>query len=101
LPRASARYARSSAIAVYFSSRPHPPVIKYTQLTDFTDSASTPALSPDGHILAFIRGDSDFMSADPIYAKMLPDGEARRLTNDARVKYNLAFSPTARRSPTP
>jgi DNA-binding winged helix-turn-helix (wHTH) protein/Tol biopolymer transport system component len=80
-------------IAVYFSSRPHPPVIKYTQLTDFTDSASTPALSPDGHILAFIRGGSDFMSTDPIYAKILPDGEARRLTNDARVKYNLAFSP--------
>lgn len=79
--------------AVYLSSRPHPVVIKYTQLTDFTDSASTPALSPDGHILAFIRGDSDFMSADQIYAKVLPDGEARQLTNDPRLKYNLAFSP--------
>lgn len=78
---------------VYLSSRPHPSVIKYTQLTDFTDSASTPALSPDGHILAFIRGDSPFMSADQIYAKVLPDGEARRLTNDPRIKYNLAFSP--------
>ena len=33
------------------------------------------------------------MSADQIYAKVLPDGEARRLTNDSRVKYDLAFSP--------
>jgi DNA-binding winged helix-turn-helix (wHTH) protein len=79
--------------AVYLSSRLHPAVIKYTQLTDFTDSAATPALSPDGHILAFIRGDSDFMSADQIYVKMLPDGEARRLTDDPRLKYGLAFSP--------
>ena len=80
-------------IAVYFSFRGRPAVVKYTQLTDFTDSATTPALSPDGHILAFIRGNSSFMSAGQIYVKMLPDGEARPLTNDARVKYNLAFSP--------
>jgi DNA-binding winged helix-turn-helix (wHTH) protein/Tol biopolymer transport system component len=79
--------------AVYLSSLRRPAVIKYTQLTDFTDSAATPALSPDGHMLAFIRGSSNFMSADQIYVKMLPDGEARRLTNDSRVKYNLAFSP--------
>ena len=81
---------------------PHrPAVIKYTQITDFTDSAATPALSQDGHILAFIRGDSHFMSADQIYAKVLPDGEARRLTNDPRIKYNLAFSPDgSSRSPT-
>jgi DNA-binding winged helix-turn-helix (wHTH) protein len=64
-------------IAVYFSFRARPAVVKYTQLTDFTDSATTPALSPDGHILAFIRGNSSFMSAGQIYVKMLPDGEAR------------------------
>ena len=80
-------------LAVYLSSPHHPAVIKYTQLTDFTDSAATPALSPDGHILAFIRGGSNFMSADQIYVKMLPDGEARRLTDDPRLKYGLAFSP--------
>jgi hypothetical protein len=79
-------------IAVHFSSR-HPAVITYTQLTDFTDAASNPALSPDGHILAFIRGDSYFMSSDPIYVKMLPNGEARQLVKDARPKYGLAFSP--------
>ena len=80
-------------VAVYLSLHHRPGVMKYTQLTDFTDSASTPALSPDGHIVAFIRGSSSFMSADQIYVKMLPDGEARRVTNDARLKYNLAFSP--------
>ena len=78
--------------AVSFVSH-HPAVIRYTQLTDFTDSASTPALSPDGHLLAFIRGGSDFMSADQIYVKMLPNGEAKRLTDDPRLKYGLAFSP--------
>jgi DNA-binding winged helix-turn-helix (wHTH) protein/Tol biopolymer transport system component len=86
-------FAGLAIIAVYLFSDHHPAVIKYTQLTDFTDSAATPALSPDGHILAFIRGSSNFMSADQIYVKMLPDGEARRLTNDPRIKYNLAFSP--------
>ncbi len=79
--------------AVYLSSSHHPAVPKYTQLTDFTDSAATPALSPDGHILAFIRGGSNFMSADQIYVKMLPDSESRRLTNDSRMKYSLSFSP--------
>jgi DNA-binding winged helix-turn-helix (wHTH) protein/Tol biopolymer transport system component len=82
-----------TGVAVYLASRVRPVAVKYTQLTDFTDSAATPALSPDGHMLAFIRGDSNFMSADPIYVKILPDGEARRLTNDPRLKYNLAFSP--------
>ena len=77
----------------YLSLRAHPPALKYTQLTDFTDSVTTPALSPDGHILAFIRSDSSFLSTGQIYVKMLPDGEARPLTNDSRVKYNLAFSP--------
>ncbi len=80
-------------IPIYFSFRAHPAVVKYTQLTDFTDSASDPALSPDGHILAFIRGDSSFMPAGQIYVKMLPDGEARPLTNDAQSRYGLAFSP--------
>lgn len=72
----------------------HRPVeVNYTQLTDFTDSAVQPALSPDGHMVAFIRGGNTFLTADQIYVKMLPNGEARRLTDDDRVKYGLAFSP--------
>ncbi len=93
LAAAACAVIAGSGAAVHFLFHQHPAVLKYTQLTDFTDSASSPALSPDGHILAFIRSDSPFMSADPIYAKVLPDGEAIRLTNDPQVKYNLAFSP--------
>ena len=49
----------AAAIAIaglYFFSRPHSPYVRYTKLTDFTDSAGSPAISPDGKILAFIRG---------------------------------------------
>ena len=66
---------------------------RYMQLTDFTDSAVAPALSPDGHMVAFIRGGDGFLTSDQIYVKMLPNGEARRVTDDARPKYGLAFSP--------
>ena len=71
----------------------HRPPARYMQLTDFTDSAVAPALSPDGHMVAFIRGGNGFLTSDQIYVKMLPNGEARRVTDDARPKYGLAFSP--------
>lgn len=77
----------------FYRLRQHSGDIKYTQLTDFTDSAVQPALSPDGHMLAFIRGVDTFMTTDQIYVKMLPDGEARRVTDDGRLKYGLSFSP--------
>jgi DNA-binding winged helix-turn-helix (wHTH) protein/Tol biopolymer transport system component len=79
--------------ALYSFFRPHPAVVKYTQLTDFTDSALAPTLSPDGRMVAFIRGSSSFLTADQIYVKVLPNGEARRLTDDPRRKYSLAFTP--------
>jgi DNA-binding winged helix-turn-helix (wHTH) protein/Tol biopolymer transport system component len=78
---------------LYFSLRPRSAGVKYTQLTDFTDSALAPALSPDGRMVAFIRGSSSFLTADQVYVKLLPDGEARRLTDDPQLKYNLAFTP--------
>jgi len=77
----------------FFRSRHRPPEIRYTQLTDFTDSAVEPALSPDGRMVAFIRGSDTFLSSDQIYVKMLPNGEPKRLTDDSRPKYGLAFSP--------
>ncbi len=67
--------------------------VRYTQLTDFTDSATAPALSPDGRMIAFIRGNRSFLTADQIWVKILPGGEAKRLTDDPRNKYGLAFSP--------
>lgn len=82
-----------AGVALYSFLRSKPTVVKYTQLTDFTDSALAPALSPDGHMVAFIRGGSSFLTADQIYVKVLPNGEAKRLTNDPRQKYHLAFTP--------
>ena len=63
------------------------------QLTDFADSAVSPALSPDGRILTFIRGPGTFMSTGQIYAKLLPDGEPVQLTHDHFVKMGPQFSP--------
>lgn len=76
-----------------YRARHRPPQVRYTQLTDFTDSAVAPALSPDGRMVAFIRGGNAFLSSDPIYVKILPDGEAKQVTDDNREKYGLAFSP--------
>lgn len=81
-----------AGLAFYRSHR-RPPEVTYTQLTDFTDSAVSPVLSPDGRMLAFIRGGDAFLTTDPIYIMMLPGGEARRITDDSRPKYGLAFSP--------
>src|SRR5262245_53739953 len=39
------------------SSAPAP---QYIQLTNYADSATSPALSPDGRMLAFIRGENTF-----------------------------------------
>jgi eukaryotic-like serine/threonine-protein kinase len=77
----------------FYHSRHVSPEVRYTQVTDFTDSAVAPVLSPDGRMLAFIRGSDPFLTADQIYIKTLPDGEPRRLTDDARPKYGPAFSP--------
>ena len=79
--------------SIYAFLRTRPAPVRYTQLTDFTDSATAPALSADGRMVAFIRGSRSFLSADQIYVKMLPNGEPKRLTDDPRLKYNLAFSP--------
>ena len=59
---------------------------EWVQLTHFTDSATSPALSPDGRMLTFIRGPSTFFGPGQIYVKMLPDGEPVQLTRDQRPK---------------
>ena len=72
--------------------------LQYTQLTNFADAAVSPALSPDGHILAFIRGNDTFIGPGEIYAQLLPVGEPVQLTHDGRPKMGpLAFSPDGSR----
>jgi DNA-binding winged helix-turn-helix (wHTH) protein/Tol biopolymer transport system component len=63
-----------------------------TQLTNFTDSATAPVLSPDGKMLAFIRGREAFLSDGQIWAMMLPDGEAVQLTHESLPISTPAFS---------
>jgi eukaryotic-like serine/threonine-protein kinase len=65
---------------------------EYTQLTNFADSVTSPALSPDGRMLTFIRGPSTFFTPGQIYVKLLPDGEPVQLTNDKFFKMSPHFS---------
>jgi len=69
-----------------------PAPLEYQQLTNFADSATSPALSPDGRMLAFIRGESTFLGPGRIYVKLLPDGEPLQLTHDDRDKMSPQFS---------
>jgi DNA-binding winged helix-turn-helix (wHTH) protein len=71
--------------------------VTYTQITNFTDSAVAPALSPDGRMVAFFRSDDWLPSPDQVYIKLLPDGEPVQLTRDPRLKCCLAFSPEGSR----
>ena len=89
-----------AAIALVFVSREPatPPQLEYTQLTNFADSAVAPALSPDGRMLAFIRGENTFLGPGDVYVKLLPDGEPVRLTHDQMGKMGpIAFSPDGSR----
>ena len=70
---------------------------QYTQLTNFADSATSPALSPDGRMLTFIRGQSTFFGPGQVYVKRLPDGEPVQLTNEALEKMGPQFSPDGAR----
>jgi eukaryotic-like serine/threonine-protein kinase len=66
---------------------------EWTQVTTFTDSATSPALSPDGRMLTFIRGPATFTTNGQIYVKLLPNGEPVQLTHDDLFKMSPMFSP--------
>jgi len=70
---------------------------EWTPLTDFADSVVSPALSPDGRMLTFIRGPNTFYGDGQIYIKLLPDGEPVQLTHDAVQKMSPEFSPDGSR----
>ena len=86
--------ALGGAFFLFRSQRSSPPASKdWQQITFFTDSAVYPTLSPDGRMLAFIRGSSSFLGPGQIYVKFLPDGQPVQLTHDSSVKLAPAFSP--------
>ena len=85
---------------LFYLAKPAVPVTspsEYTQITDFTDSAMAPSLSPDGRMVTFTRGGESFLSRSQIYVKLLPNGESVRLTNDAGRKYGPVFTPDGSR----
>jgi DNA-binding winged helix-turn-helix (wHTH) protein/Tol biopolymer transport system component len=86
-----------AGLALIRRGRTSAPIEQYTQLTNYADSATSPALSPDGRMLAFIRGESTFHGPGQVYVKFLPDGEPFRVTNDNLRKMSPVFSPDAAR----
>src|SRR5271169_2899924 len=89
-----------AASAVFWWAKHHsgaPARSQWVQITDFADSATSPAWSPDGRMLAFIRGPETFVTPGQIYVKMLPDGQPVQLTHDDSPKMAPAFSPDGSR----
>ncbi|MGH9702818.1 MAG: protein kinase domain-containing protein, partial [Candidatus Acidiferrales bacterium] len=83
-----------AALLFHKFSRGNVPASKdWEQLTFFTDSAVYPALSPDGRMLAFIRGNDSFLGFGQLYVKFLPDGQPVQLTHDMKQKLGPAFTP--------
>jgi len=66
---------------------------QWVQLTKFPDSVSEPALTPDGRVLTFIRGDG----ASEVYVKIVPEGEPVQLTHYNLLKTDPTFSPDGSR----
>jgi len=86
------------AVLLLFVRRPAKQELPYEQITNFADSAVSPALSPDGRMLAFIRSEYTFGGPGQIYVKLLPDGEPVQLTHDDLDKRGSPkFSPDGAR----
>ena len=96
--------ALAAAFLYRLSPSGHVPTSKeWEQLTFFRDSAVYPALSPDGRMLAFIRGDNSnvpmgetnsLLPLGEVYVKLLPGGEPVQLThNSTKGKLSPSFSP--------
>jgi DNA-binding winged helix-turn-helix (wHTH) protein/Tol biopolymer transport system component len=79
----------------FFLSPPRPITssAEYEPLTDMADSATAPALSSDGHMLAFIKSGDPFLSAGQIWLKLLPDGEPIQLTHGSGLIFAPTFTP--------
>jgi len=81
--------------AVYWMRRPvnTSDQSKWQQITDLQDAVSQPALSPDGRMVAYVRGAETFITHGQIYVKLLPNGVPLEITHDGIDKSFPAFSP--------
>jgi len=88
----------AAGVLYYRTGSLHAPAAsEWVPLTNFADSAVSPALSPDGRMLAFLRGPDAFYTSGQLYLKMLPHGEPVQLTHDGRLKMAPTFSPDGSR----
>jgi Tol biopolymer transport system component len=97
----------AAGVGLFYSTKRTPAALptEYIQLTDFTDAAMAPSLSPDGRMVTFKRGTNaaqagaveDFLGAGQIYVKVLPKGEAVQLTKGGASKYGPVFTPDGSR----
>ena len=69
------------------------PPVEWVQITNFADSVTSPAFSPDGRMLTFLRGEDTFVTTGQVYVMLLPRGDPVRLTNDSFSKMSPVFSP--------
>jgi hypothetical protein len=96
-------YLPLSRVGYMFTRREnHPhrwrPRLSGRRLPNFADSVVSPAISPDGRMLAFIRGPETFVGEGQIYVKLLPNGEPVPLTHDEMNRMSAEFLPTDRGS---
>ena len=88
--------ALAALVAVWLRPTPRRQAA-YQQITNFSDSAVSPVLSPDGRMLAFIRSSEWWLTSGQIWVKLLPSGAPIQVTRDPRPKYGLSFSPDGSR----
>src|SRR5262249_10721077 len=70
---------------------------EYIQITNFTDSAIWPSLSPDGRMVTFLRGGGVFPTSGQIYVKLLPNGDSVELTKGVTTRFGPVFTPDGTR----
>jgi DNA-binding winged helix-turn-helix (wHTH) protein/Tol biopolymer transport system component len=88
----------SVGLALWLRGAHRPPDrSQWIPLTKLPDPVSQPALSADGRMLVFVRGDSPFIGPAQVYVKILPDGQPVQLTHDNVYKMSPVFSPDGAR----